>query len=134
MDVHARLSDALPPELFELIRPLLGRPSDLVELRRKVLAYREALVQAERGGAWPDMDGPLGRACANACEALLDAFPSPTEAQAELLQVACGYFVLAEDDEDDLDSLVGFDDDALVINACARLLGVEDAVIPLVPR
>ena len=51
-----------------------------------------------------------------------------------LAHIASRYFITSDDDEDDKESLVGFDDDALIINACARLMGVEQAVIPLIPR
>jgi hypothetical protein len=41
------------------------------------------------------------------------------------------YFVLNEDAEGDMDSLVGFDDDALVFNAVVEELGHADLVVDL---
>lgn len=135
-DPAASLAELLPSDLNALIQPLLtGALVPVDELRRQVVGYRAALRSAAQSQAWPDMDFELGDRCGVACEDLLDrvgAWPEPW--QHRLLQVAVRYYVLSEDEEDDLESLVGFDDDAMVLNACARALGLEAAVIPLAPR
>lgn len=135
-DLQQALSEQIPSEIAALIAPLFHtEPLPVDELRRQVVAYRRAIAVAEKTREWPDMDARMGDACGVACLALLDAIgPSPDAEQHLLLHIAVRYFVTADDDEDDLDSLVGFDDDALVVNACARLLGQDAAVIPLVPR
>jgi hypothetical protein len=49
------------------------------------------------------------------------------------LHVACRTVVLSNDDEDDLESLVGFDDDALLVDAVRCAMGAPGLAIPLVP-
>ena len=135
-DLAERLGAVLPSELMQLVAPLLHTPpDDVATLRRHTDAYLDLLRESHRSGRYPDMDHDLGRACGDACTALLDALGDPPQAERNMLaHIAVWYFVMADDDEDDRDSLVGFDDDAIVVNACARLMGVAAAVIPLGPR
>ena len=63
---------------------------------------------------------------AELCQKLLTALPvEPDRAQHRLTQVAIRYFVLAEDAEDDNDSLIGFDDDLQVAVAVIEELGLN---------
>ena len=48
-----------------------------------------------------------------------------------LAQVAIRYFILEDDAEGDLSSVVGFDDDAEVMNAVVELLGMDDLRIDI---
>ncbi len=130
------LERELPQDLFALVAPLFDtEPLAVDELRRQVAAYGVALVEADDSRNWPDMDTELGRACETACVALLDHVGDSPDADAHMLaHIAVRYFVTSDDDEDDLESLVGFDDDALIINGCARVLGATAALIALAPR
>ena len=135
-DAAAALREKLPEELFHLVGPLFQtRPYRIEKLRKSVSAYSKELEEAHESGHYPEMDIELGRACGEACITLLDAVgANPDRERHMLAHIASRYFITSDDDEDDKESLVGFDDDALIINACARLMGVDAAVIPLVPR
>ena len=134
-DASTRLSAHLNSDLLRAVGGLLSQQAASVsELRRQVLTYRQALKQANTSGAWPDMDYALAVQCADVCDGLLDTLPKPDEVELQLLHVACRYFVLSDDDEDDFESLVGFDDDALVVNAVSRTLGISELAISLIPR
>ena len=129
------LDDLLPSHLmFPVRRLLLQTPRTNEVLAAEVEEYRQAVSKAYATGSWPDMDHDLAMDCATQCLALLERFPMPTPAESALLHVACRYFVISDDDEDDFESMVGFDDDALVVNACARALGAADLAIALTPR
>ena len=135
-DASEALREQLPDEIFHLVGPLFhNRPYAVDRLRAKVEGYLEELERSHRSGHFPEMDIELGRRCGASCLALLDALGErPPRDRHLLAHIATRYFVTTDDDEDDRESLVGFDDDALVINACARLMGVDGAVIPLLPR
>ena len=61
------------------------------------------------------------------CRRLLAALPvDPSEKQHRLTQLAISYFLLEEDAEDDNESLVGFDDDLLVVISVIEALGLHD--------
>ena len=47
-----------------------------------------------------------------------------------LVQLAIDYLILEDDAESDADSALGFDDDAQVFNAIARLLGRSNLCLP----
>ncbi len=55
--------------------------------------------------------------------------PNTSEEHAKLIRAAVRYFFLETDAESDLNSVVGFDDDADVLNAVARFLGRNDLVV-----
>ena len=57
---------------------------------------------------------------------------SYTAEQRALLRGAITYFAQREDDEDDLDSVIGFDDDARVLSAVAEALGRPDLIVDIV--
>jgi uncharacterized membrane protein YkvA (DUF1232 family) len=57
--------------------------------------------------------------------------PDPSEANRQLIQAAVRYFVENDDAEDDLNSVVGFNDDAQVMNAVATYLGYPDLLVHL---
>ncbi len=135
MDPRQALLDRVPRHLAEQLQSVMRETVLPVgALRTEVTRYRVAIQRASEGDVWPELDAELGLACGAACLALLDAIPEPSPDQLVWLHLACRYYVLSDDDEHDWDSLVGFDDDALVINGAARLLEVPNAVIPLAPR
>jgi len=72
------------------------------------------------------LDLGLAQQLAQECEALLDLLNNGTSEQTHrLVQMAVSYFIDPNDAEDDTDSPIGFDDDAEVIRAVARELGVN---------
>lgn len=102
---------ALRDAVDELRRQPLADPDDL---RRRVTAYI-ARVRSVAAGV-PEVDLDRAERVARICLALLDDWPTLAPEQRGWVQAACGYFVRAEDDEDDFVSVVGFDDDDEVVD------------------
>lgn len=129
-DLH-RLVGELPQALRPLAAQLVDQPlRTLPELRAEVEAHRDAALRAAADGCHPDLDVVLAIGCASACLQLLAHAEANPPALAAA-QLACRWFAESDDDEDDFDSLIGFDDDALVINAAARAVGRPDLVLPV---
>lgn len=79
----------------------------------------------------PFMDAARAAQVADRCLLLLAEWSRLDGPQRILVELACRYFVEDDDEEHDLDSLVGFDDDAEVVNIVARRLGHESYCIDL---
>jgi len=62
---------------------------------------------------------------------LLDTISDYTAEQRALLRGAITYFAQSDDGEDDLDSVIGFDDDARITSAVADALGRPDLIVDL---
>jgi uncharacterized membrane protein YkvA (DUF1232 family) len=96
------------------------------ELFKEVRDYQQTIKQRSQ---WrdADVDPTLANTLAEASLRLLgtlkDASPESTR---RLVQAAVRYFVIEEDADSDLDSILGLDDDAEVLNAVLRKLGHAD--------
>ena len=77
------------------------------------------------------VDTTLSHTLADGLCALLADWNSMTPIQRATVEAAVAYYALNEDAEEDLDSVIGFEDDAQVFNACARYLGRPDLQIVL---
>lgn len=78
------------------------------------------------------VDLALAERVAGGLCALLDGLDHDTPDTARnAVYAAARYFALHDDGNPDLDSVVGFHDDAEVLNAVARYLGRQDLVIEL---
>lgn len=110
----------LSPETLSLVQTLLEEPlRSADDLRREVRAY-QARIEAAEGNA----DVELGQQIAEACLGMLDMLEHDvSESHHRFVQLACRYFVEEEDEDGDLDSMLGFDDDAEVLNLVADQLG-----------
>jgi len=119
----------LPKDSADFFQRLLAEPTlDAGDLWMMVRGHLVALREAEE--AEELLDGRLGKALAEASEQLLYRFSDEDSEDARLLiQAAIRYFVLNEDAEGDMDSLVGFDDDAQVFNVVVETLGHEDLAV-----
>ena len=128
---HAPLLPLFPPETRPLVARILAEPQrSLPALAREVTDYRATVVAASRVSEFVDVR--LAGRIADACELLLGALAdAPTERQLRLAHVAVRYFVLEDDVEGDLTSVVGFDDDAEVVNVVLRELGFESWCVEL---
>jgi len=123
-------TDSLPPEVrlqFEAHRTFEFESSEA--LRKAVDEYLASLEEAFVGDAVFNLE--LAQEIANGCRALLDDFDDFEEGARRDVQAAVTYFVDAEDDAGDLDSVMGFDDDARVFNMVARAVGREELVLDL---
>lgn len=89
-------------------------------MRADVLAHRTAAERAVQDDGHVDLN--MACAIAAGCFALLDAWEQLDEPQRRAVQAACLYYVHQDDEEDDFSSVVGFDDDAEVLNHVAALL------------
>jgi hypothetical protein len=124
------LLQAMPQEAAALCRRLAqetpAAPAELLEITRCYLAVVEAAA-----GTNEFLDLPTARAIASALELAL-AEPTPTHPDhLAALHVAVRYFEEDDDGDPDLESVLGFDDDAQVLNAVLRYIGREDLCIEL---
>jgi hypothetical protein len=116
------IPDAARPLWTKLIADEL-RP--VHELFAEVRDYQQALANRS---SWTDedVDPALANGLAEASLRLLGTLNEKTpETTRRLIQAAVRYFVIEEDADSDLDSILGLDDDAEVLNAVIRHLGHE---------
>jgi len=118
----------LSPELEAHLAELLtASPSTEAELRWQVHAH---LAAAEAQAAEsPLVDVSLARRLAAAHAALLDGWDTLSEPHQRLVQASCVYFVRTADDDHDLYSVLGFEDDAALLNHVAVTVGRADLVV-----
>ena len=129
MSFEADLLSAVPADARALVADLLAEPSighdDLLDAVADYLD--EISLAAARDGF---VDAKLGETVAEVClELLADLGSGTSDKDNRLVQVAVRYFVVEDDADGDLTSVVGFDDDARVLNAILRLLGREELLI-----
>lgn len=105
-------------------------PETAASLRLTIEKYLEHLEDAFVGDAVFNLE--LARAIGQGCLTLLDGdFDERPREQRQAIQAAIIYFLDAEDDDSDLHSVLGFDDDAEVFNHVATELGRYDLVVSL---
>jgi uncharacterized membrane protein YkvA (DUF1232 family) len=74
---------------------------------------------------------PLAKKIARVCLLLLDVYDQYNEEEKKFINATINYFLHSHDDEEDLYSPLGFDDDAEILNECLRLLKKEDLTIEI---
>lgn len=99
-------------------------PEELAGLRLRVQAHL-AWVR-NQAVLHPPTDIETAARVADTLARLLDEPDQYDGGQRALLHGAVDYFVLREDDRDDLHSALGFDDDVRVVNALLDALGRTD--------
>lgn len=99
-------------------------PAELAGLRLRVLAYL-ARIQAI-GESRPQVDVETATSVAWVLATLCDEPDQLGDDQRALLRGAVEYFVLDDDELSDTDDVIGFDDDARVVNAVTAALGRRD--------
>jgi hypothetical protein len=104
-------------------------PSELPGLRLRVLAYL-ARIEATAEQV-PSVDIEAARKIGWVLAELCDAAAGLDEHQRALVRGAVEYFVLDRDVVADTVDVVGFDDDARVVNAVTAALGRDDLAIEL---
>lgn len=99
-------------------------PEELAGLRLRVLAY---ITHVDHMAATrPRVDIDVARRIAEVLSQLLDE-PDQFDAHGrQMLRGAVEYFVLDRDGNGDLTDVIGFDDDARVVNAVVESLGRGD--------
>lgn len=121
----------LPPTILPTARKLFREPLSTADaLRSELKGYRHAVHRAHDGDENVDLD--LAMKLIGCAEALLDLQNSSTPKQTQrVIQVAVRYLIMEEDAVSDMTSVVGFDDDAAVLNAVVRWLGHDELVVPI---
>jgi len=129
MALPAELVQSLPFTLLPDLKRLHAQPLVAVEmLREEVQAHLERARQAALKSELVDLE--LAEANAASCLGLLDSMRADqTASHHGLVQLACRYFVLTDDQDHDFDSMLGFDDDAQVLNAVARRIDRRDLCV-----
>ncbi|KPK60665.1 MAG: hypothetical protein AMJ59_04795 [Gammaproteobacteria bacterium SG8_31] len=104
------------------------------EMRRRVSSYIVGIEARAREVDYIDVE--LAQSIANGCHRLIDTLDADsTEEHRCLVQAAVLYFVTDEDAEGDTTSLIGFDDDRLVVDVVGQELGqcglaISDSQVP----
>lgn len=99
------------------------------ELVKEVKKYEQAIAQRSTVRN-ADVDPTLGNALAAASMKLLTTLKDDTPPERRIaIQAAVRYFVIEDDADSDLDSILGLDDDAEVLNAVMRHLGHDDWLV-----
>lgn len=124
----ARILAAAPQPLSQHLRPLLSaalRP--LAQLEREVRAHLESIRRAATTVELIDL--PEAERLAADLVRLIQSLPSPCPPeQHRAVQLAASYFTLPDDDERDISSPIGFDDDRVVFDLVAAELA-RDATV-----
>ena len=123
--------EGIPGAARELWQRLVVEPLIPVhKLFAEVRAYQQTI--AKRAREDEDIDPKLGQALCEASIRLLgtlkDDTPEPTR---RMVQAAVRYFVIEDDADSDLGSILGLDDDAEVLNAVLERLGYKDWLVKI---
>jgi uncharacterized membrane protein YkvA (DUF1232 family) len=113
----------------DVLRTLLDEPLvSADELRREIAEYVAAVHARAQREEFVDVRlvDRVGDACLGLLSAIGDEAPPESR---RLVQAAIRYFILESDADSDFSSVVGFDDDAEVVNAVARYLQRTDLVV-----
>lgn len=111
----------LSAETQRAVSDLLGAPpASPSEQRRRIRAHLEETLRA--AGSNEFIDTSLAEQIAAQFETLLEAWDTYSPEQRSILDAAIAYYALSDDAEDDHDSVLGFEDDAEVLNACVEYL------------
>jgi hypothetical protein len=120
----ARIMESLPGTIAVMLRELMAGPRlSSEELRRRVATYLVSVEVSSRDVDHMDVD--TAQAIANRCHRLIDTLTIDSgEEHRRTVQAAVLYFVMESDAEDDRESLIGFEDDKLVVETVCRELGL----------
>jgi hypothetical protein len=121
--------EIFPQESLVLVKKLFAAPIPAKqELLAEVDSYNTEIDEA--ASTRPDLDVNLAECISRGCAALIEElWDDASEQQRKLIQVACGYFIIEDDEAGDLNSVFGFDDDAAVFNVIAEYLDRDDLLI-----
>ncbi len=121
----SRVIARLPGSVEAVFRRMMREPRrSREELRRLVAAHLVKLETLAREVDYLDVE--LATDVANRCHRLIDTIAPPvSEDHRRLVQAAVLYFILDEDVEGDTTSLIGLDDDRLVVTAVCDELGAR---------
>jgi hypothetical protein len=113
----SRVIAAMPASVAAIFKRLMREPRlSREEMRRRVTTYLVGIESLARQVDYIDVE--LVQSIANRCCRLIDGVDvRSSEEHRRLVQAAVLYFLVDEDAESDTSSLIGFDDDRLVVDA-----------------
>jgi uncharacterized membrane protein YkvA (DUF1232 family) len=101
------------------------------ELFKEVKDYQQAIAQRSSMQD-AEVDPTLARELVSTSLRLLGTLNDETpESTRRLIQAAVRYFIIEEDADSDLDSILGLDDDAEVMNAVLKVLGHDRWIVDI---
>jgi uncharacterized membrane protein YkvA (DUF1232 family) len=122
-DRRLRLEAPIAPGRFGRAAPSTAREHARAS-GSELDAYKRRIDDSARRR--PDLDVNLAEAILRTCRTLLGDWTDLSEEERRLVQLACDYYVDPYDEDGDLESVFGFDDDAEVVNLVLNELGRED--------
>ena len=126
-----RLLEALPDTLRQPVSDFYNMPlAPKRELIALINDYADeiARVANQRG----DLDINLADCIARCCITLLnEQWDDEGDHRKRLIQAACYYFVESDDEDGDLQSVYGFDEDAELLNVILEHLDLPDLAIQI---
>jgi uncharacterized membrane protein YkvA (DUF1232 family) len=129
-EIPEELLDDLPEQAREIFARLGKGPLWSVDrLRAAVVKHTEDTRKAAASNEF--LDASLAEQIARRLQRLLKDYDDRPGHERAVIQAVVRYFVLKEDAENDLDSVLGFEDDAKVLNACLDHLSAPELEIPL---
>lgn len=122
--------EGIPNASKDLWRKLVSEELRPVhELFKEVRSYQHAISQRSTVQD-AEVDPTLAKALAEASLRLLGTLnESSPENTRRLVQAAVRYFIIEDDADSDLDSILGLDDDAEVMNAVLKKLGHDKWIV-----
>ncbi len=123
--------ETIPPELKDGIRSLLDQPQPSAEDLLAGLDDYTRRVDAEVRRR-QDLDVNLAEEILRVYRHLLQqAWGHLDEQQRRIVIAGCSYYLDRSDQDDDLDSVFGFDDDARLLNQVLEVIGRSDLGISI---
>ena len=103
--------------------------SSPVLLRQKIENHLEKVLQETRRNEFINVN--LAMKIKDVCLILIDELTKESLEKQNYITATINYFITTSDEEEDLYSPLGFDDDAEIVNECLKLIGREDLLIEL---
>jgi hypothetical protein len=129
--MYESIFENIPPSSQALTTTLLAaQPKGKEELISALNQYATVIEQAAQQR--DDLDVNLADCIGQSCITLLNEnWDRAGDEVQQLIQLACEYYMEEEDGDGDLNSVYGFDDDALVLNAIAESIGRPDLSVTI---
>lgn len=122
--------EQIPDEYLGRFRALVDQPFRGTQPLRRALKQYDTTVRSV--APFVDfLDVDEAQQLLRACEALLDAAEASTEDDVHQLVQAAVLYLILEDEDEEITGVLGLDDDAQVLNAVARTLGMPQHIVQL---